>query len=311
MITVISLYLIIGIGIFYLSSYVGNQFVEYESVSSFEFKENCQSFNLIYRIFFPVIVTFIIVNILEYLNISCPYYWIIVLIYWIYRILFILFMDRIKLANKFYIFITFIISLSFSIFIYYISTVDNKFLLPTRDNLVSQIWIVIILFFYNFLTRIYSKFITDESRKNRLKIYSISKLELFFPKYIDYIKKITCDMNAISIIFSIMIVENFNRPKIIRYFEKKFPYFFNTKGIMQIESKENISDIESVKIATERIVNIYKQLLKEYNNEFDYFIFINKIASDYNSNPNYPLMVREIYYEIRNSKYFSEEICQS
>lgn len=297
-ICIVALYMCLSIGIFFLSGYIGSMFGEYERISAFELKENCQSFNLIYRILFPVISVFVIVNIIECIGLQCPNYWIIILFYWIIRFIFIILMGRLKLTNKIYFCATLFLSNVLGIFVYNISIKDHEFLLPTKDNLVSQFWIIIILFLYKLLGEIQSNYIKHENRRNRLKSYVAAKLNKLYPEYISIVRDITSNQNVINIIFSIMIVEDFNRPKFIRFFEHIFPAFFKTKGIMQITEPGHISNADSVRLASIRIKNIYDSLIDDDKHNIDYSI--NKIAKDYNNNKDYPIMVSEIYNIIKD-----------
>lgn len=300
---ILIIYVFLGIGIFFMSGYVGSMFSEYEKISAFELKENCQSFNLIYRILFPVISVFIFVNIIECIGIQLPQYWLIILFYWLSRIFFIILMGRFRLTNKIYLLITFILSNLSGIFVYNISMKDHEFLLPTKDNLVSQFWIIIILFLYKLLGEIQSAYVKNENRKNRLENYALKKLNELYPAYILTIRNITSNIDIIKIIFSIMIVEDFNRPKFIRFFEKIFPSFFKTKGIMQITTDRNISDDESVSLASKQIIDIYNTLDEDTKKDIDYGV-LNIISRDYNKNNDYPLMIREIYNIIKKNKIF-------
>lgn len=301
----IMIYIIIGICTFFMSGYIGSKFGEYEKISSFELKENFQSFNFIYRILFPVIFVFIFINILEYIGIQCKNYWIAVSFYWIFRSAFIIIMGRISLTNKVYFFTTLIISNICGIIVYNVSIKDHQFLLPGKDNLVSQFWIIVLLFLYKLFGEMHSYYEINEKRKNRLKKYTIAKLYNFYPKYISIIKEMTGNSDIIKVIFSIMIVEDFNRPRIIRYFENKFPNFFKTKGIMQVTATGKITNDKSVEIASNVIITIYNQVIGDTDKGINYMT-LDEIAKKYNGNSDYPMMVREVYYAIEDDKIFNE-----
>ncbi|MEO0234622.1 MAG: hypothetical protein ABIN11_05995 [candidate division WOR-3 bacterium] len=118
------------------------------------------------------------------------------------------------------------------------------------------------------------------------------KLKKNFSKILNEIE----DPNLKNIILSIMIYENFNRPKFIRILENKF-FFFSKKsrttGIMQVKSIKPLSDEESLKEGLKILIDLYKKI--DLNN-------IELIFYGYNPDESYVNQVSSIYYILSSTK---------
>ena len=108
----------------------------------------------------------------------------------------------------------------------------------------------------------------------------------FKNKYYKDIK--TTSKELLSLIYSIMIYENYQKPSVIRFLDKyksKFKQKESKYGIMQIQSKEYIDDITSIKLATKKLEKIYKTTTN-----------IPKVIESYYNNENKEIV--SIYNEI-------------
>ena len=83
--------------------------------------------------------------------------------------------------------------------------------------MISQIWLIVILFLYKAFEDL--KFGDKKSFERKSK-YVLSVYQMFHSKYITYVKNLTSDEIIQTLIFSIMVVENFNRPRLIRLTER-------------------------------------------------------------------------------------------
>ena len=193
------------------------------------------------------------------------------------------FFDKNENNIKYYIIL---IIIGFIINQEFINNVESIFL--TGSELRIIIWLLIIIFLYNFFktnTFLHEK---NNDKDNYVSINNIlTNYAKFKYKYYDI-----CNYNnneLSNIIYAIMIYENNKRNS----FARKFDYFkfrFNGNvqklGIMQVESSTFISDIQSIEIVYKKIDKIYKNIAgtkskpkKNYdlNNVFDnYYNFDNK-----------------------------------
>ena len=159
---------------------------------------------------------------------------------------------------------------------YFINKVNYVFL--SSEDLRIVTWFIMLLFLYQFFkdNEIFNKVESNNTKRiiNEQSIYiSYAKMK---SKYKDDIKYDNKDIN--NILYSIMIYENFKRPKFFRNIDN-FRYRFDggvkKLGIMQVESNKFVSDVESIEIVYKKI----KKLFDKYTvkNKSD----INKILSSY------------------------------
>jgi hypothetical protein len=112
-----------------------------------------------------------------------------------------------------------------------------------------------------------------------------------------------------SIVYAVIIYEDFNRPKIARWIENlkftvtKKPH---TLGVMQVRSDRLLSDFESVQLGSEKIVEAYKKYIEklvEKNESFSECAAIHSIIEDYNTGSSYNSEVSELADIIKNTFY--------
>ena len=100
--------------------------------------------------------------------------------------------------------------------------------------------------------------------------YVVMQYAKFKSKYSTFISS---KYNYLSqVIYSMMIYENYNRPELMRRIDLlKYRLFReeNKFGIMQIEKKEPISDIESIEFVLKKLEKIYSTNVKEKMGEVD------------------------------------------
>lgn len=302
------LYVIVAGILLWASGAIGNSFYEYEKVSAIIIREHFIKFNLFYRILFPVVSTFLISNILFYAGYSMYKPWIIVVFYCVIRFLFIIIMGRWFITNKKYIFITSTASIILSIIVTAISQDDKTFFYPSRDNLVSQFWLIICLFVYKVFEKTQLNDRNIYNLKGKLRYYIDKKLHIFLELYKDTVLNVTNDINVIKIIFSIMIVEDYNRPQALRFIERILPAYAKTTGIMQVRSDTILSDSESVHKAATMIQEYYKETLLKYETESCDYFMIREIYIKYNPSDLYADMVREVFIYVDSSDIIKNHI---
>ena len=180
------------------------------------------------------------------------------------------------------------ILLSYFIYIIFISKTTQIFI--SVDEIRDGIWLTIIIFFLSLIIKkIYNNAILTEQESNRRSNnYIINKYNKLKKKY-DYIIT-TKNKSLKKLTYAIMIYEDYNRPKIIRYIEYLKLFFTRraTLGIMQVSTKKFITDFQSVELG-------YKKLKKDY--EKMKFVRkdkrIKKILYNYNKSNRY---VEEVIY---------------
>lgn len=130
-----------------------------------------------------------------------------------------------------------------------IRQVDMVFL--DAEQLKFLLWVFIILFFYNFFYKKKELSLTKEAISKRLELsdkkqYIITQYAKMKQKYG---KNIHVKDDMRFLIYALMIYENYKRPSIFRqidYFHYQFDHIPKKQGIMQVDSKKILSDVESI-----------------------------------------------------------------
>ena len=141
-----------------------------------------------------------------------------------------------------------------------IRQVDMVFLNP--EQLKFLLWVFIILFIYHFFHR------PDMiSIQNSTKKFSIAErgqyIILQYAKMKQkYGKDIGVQGDMRFLIYAIMIFENYKRPSFFRqldYFRYQFDHVPKKQGIMQVDSKKILSDIESIEFVEKKLEKLQER----------------------------------------------------
>lgn len=240
---------------------------------SFNKNETTSGFNIIYNMFLPNLYMLIINEFFLGFKFS-HYMYYIVIGYLLIRYLVIgLFLGRIRLLNVKYeltlVFLTLTVTyIAFSQFI----SKNISFFIPIEE-FRNELFLLIILFLYSiFKNRIMNYFNSRENTSNRKKyiIYQFNKFYKKYNKHIQYeFEFIVSQKNInnyivknkkklITILYSIMIYENYSRPKLFRFIENilyKNSTKIHSTGIMQTQNYRINNDFESITIATRKIID--------------------------------------------------------
>jgi hypothetical protein len=185
--------------------------------------------------------------------------------------------ERATIVNWTRIFFYYLSIIIISTIIYnnFIDSVDS--LLPDFTQIKNEIWLLIIIFIYQLGNGFEEKTPNNEifettkaylpEIKTRKKKYILQHFKCLNNEFEEIINKISkSDSSFRLIIISILIFENFNRPRIIRHLERIWVRLRKakvTQGIMQIASDKPITDAESVRQGTEYLFSKYSEYLKE------------------------------------------------
>ena len=187
------------------------------------------------------------------------------------------------------IFMGYIININF------INKVDS--ILPNAKEFRIIVWIIIVMYIYNSLKNNINnnininKYITNNKKDEMTKEYIVIEYAKNKNKYYNLITPKYKEL--IPIIYSILIYENYNRPKMLRNIDNiifKINYKERKLGIMQISSNKLITDEESINIAINKLEKIYlktnnkktnicNEILKKYLDSEDEY---NKVIDIYN-----------------------------
>ncbi|MEN6339822.1 MAG: hypothetical protein ABFD03_06815 [Clostridiaceae bacterium] len=308
--------------LFFFSGFLGkimyhhkDTLFKYSTYHSYSNANESLAGNFILKTFFPCLYIVALSWFLQVLNYQtyAKNIWIVVVLYWVIRLIWILFIFNLSaLTNFTYEIISLILSISAALFVYYIF-IDyciqygiSVFL--SRDELRSGIAFALLLYLVNIIWKV----LNSNGLFSRSKIYNeklllgdlerrTNKLFMRYGKFVnttlhnmlDEQKFIEKEYFITSLLFSIMIIEDRNRPFIVRCFENLCHMTVKrnkvmTIGIMQVKSTSSLSDEESIEKALSIIVGV----LDEFENDpniggFDDYSVASRVCELYNSSYDY------------------------
>lgn len=307
---ILLVHIILGVGLFFLINWIGKHSysIGYMEISIFVKTEEAPALNFLIRVLTPIVYIIIISTGLYYFGLD-KFVWNIYLVniyYILFRLIFNLATNRGLLLNWYrqFLYWTAIVVISYFTYEKLIKVKAN--ILPDFTTVANELWIIILIFIFQVANNLrFSQEATQKRKDNYLK----SRYHYFKRFYGQLIKDLTNNEILESIVYAIIIYEDFNRPKIARQIENlkfKLTNKPHTLGVMQVRSDKLISDLESVKLGTEKIVNAYKKYLENpAESSSDYFDWYakNYIISDYNVGTSYNGEVNELADIIKNTFY--------
>lgn len=208
--------------------------------------------------------------------------WLISVLFWLWFSLLVFVLGRRKLVN--WLFVSFIAGSSI-LFNWYLSSIsftgDVKDILPNANNTTFQLYLILGIFLVSTIQIIYER---DDYDLRRTR-FILEKLDLYLSKF-----KVLFELEGeeLYLALAILIVEDFERPKFIRYIENIIKS--STRNIAQNDSK---NDNHSVSLLVKEIHDLY------IIGEDDYpYQRIRNFALKYNNSSRYADDVWKIYDEV-------------
>ena len=251
------------------------------------------SFTNSQKIIFRLIYLIILAGVFSYLGIGKvnKNIFMIVVVEFIFRMIYTLyFLGEDFFRNEDQNLYKFFVTLFSSIIVnqYFINELDSVFL--TASELKIIVWLFIIICIYKFINK-NERTITESSSQyksisTKAIVVNYAKLKLEYGDDINLSNK-----NLLTILYSIMIYQNYRRPKFLREFDNLLFKINGGKrrlGIMQVMSKKYISDLDSIDIVSKKLdklftkykddKNCYYKVLEAYDK--DNFLEINNIYKE-------------------------------
>jgi hypothetical protein len=127
------------------------------------------------------------------------------------------------------------------------------------DNLWSSLLIAILIIAYLKATNLSQRSNDSNTQDIAFSNYVLSSFELIHRKYSDIINQ-ACNKSNCSkyLVYSVLIYENMNRPKLLRMMENSLLKIFPielTAGLAQVKSKKPLTDDESIVLAAKILEN--------------------------------------------------------
>ncbi|MDQ7830851.1 MAG: hypothetical protein RDU30_03895 [Desulfovibrionaceae bacterium] len=278
---------------------------EYEEITLFSQTNSYIAYNFVFRVAAPALCLILTALLLYHINFDQYIFmmWTIVVYYYLIRIMLYYFTGKFRLLNWTFQLAVMISSVLLSLFIYEKILLDREYFYPTKSDIISEVWLIVVLFIYSLLNKLQ---ISDKNNSAKAASYINFMHRKFRTKYKNIIDKSTDHEHLKSLIYAIMIYENFNRPFLFRLIEKfKVLFTESTVGVMQIKTNKCISDETSVRIAAKMIVKIYNQIKNTQNcDESDINNLLYDVSMKYNPCSRYASEVRRIYEIISTDSIF-------
>ncbi len=300
-------HLISAIAFFIIVNQLGKQSIKFGyfhlSFDS-EYDDRSPFFNILFKSFTPVLLTYILAYIFssfdfDYLNKNI---YMIVVYYFIFRFIFIILIGRVRLTNWSKLTVVALLSLAMTYIVYTQLIIDATYLLPTKQEIATAMWLGIVAFIYKILNE--ARFLRENTGP-KIAPYIKKNYSHFKDKYGHIIDMEVKHEVESSLIYAVLIYENFNRGRLFRFFEKLF--FFTgkvkTTGIMQVQSGDYLSDTKSVELGTQKLLTKYRSELSENctdNEEHNRYSALRNTIIDYNPDENYYEQVEGIRENIKS-----------
>lgn len=262
--------------------------------------------NIFMNILVPNVCFIFIYMTLYNLDIKCRYSDLIfyVIFYYLYRVLLICFiLKRKELLNVWYELFNGIVGILIAYFLAYYFLVKPEDVFIEVRELVNEFWLLVILIVYRFIVLLMDKIFSQKNvvSQNMLDKYIKNKFNYFYNKYKAVVHITKEDKNVWILLFSLMIFENYNRGGIKRKIERLKILFGKsaTIGIMQIRANENVSDVDSITLAYDKLRNEIMAEDIENGVDFDDAMQIEYYAYLYNPDEDYSKSVSFIYQHLR------------
>jgi hypothetical protein len=308
---IILIQILLGIGLFCTANWIGKHSYSlgYTELSLFVRREEAPAFNVLIRVFIPIVYLIITSSILYYFHLDRfvhDFYWV-NFYYIVFRFLYNLATNRTDLLNwkRQVLYWTATSVLSYLVYNHFIKTKENVF--PDFNSIANEICFIILLFIYQIANNLT---ISQEATMERKETYLKKRYHHFKSIYGNFIAQLTKNHTLESIVYAVLIYEDFNRPKIVRIIENicfMMGGKAKTLGVMQVYSKRLLTDKESVELGTQKIVAAYNQYIGNITNENpgNEWSARNHIINDYNTGCRYYEEVSELANQIKDQFYKS------
>lgn len=243
--------MVLAIALFYLVNWIGNHTrpldLGYVNISITIHDDTAPLFNYFFKVLAPIVYLIILISIFQLAGLDAinKNIYLVVVYYWIYRFLYVAFRGRLPLLNWWLQIVYWISSIGLAVWVYFlVDKLDT--ILPDPATLLEELWILIILFVYSVFNKMS---FSRKGAEKRIEKYVDKQYLQFKNEYGQIVDSLINQDCFKALVYSIMIYENFNRPRQARFIERiygKFSRKKHTYGIMQVMSPIPLSDEESI-----------------------------------------------------------------
>jgi hypothetical protein len=253
---------LLAVTLFFILNWIGSHSIHagYIRMSVLAKADEAPAFNFLYRAFSPVAY----ITVVSAISYKLQQDWIVkdiyfvVVYYFVFRLAFNLATGRRKLLNWVTQSAYVLVSIPMSYYVYDTLITHKEFLFPTAKELGSAVWLAIVAYVYHTFNSVK---LSDERTKARKANYLRDRYATYKSLYGEIIEGIAETKRQEALIYAVLIIEAFNRPKLYRLIENVLFWFgfAKTLGIMQVTTEKYIDDEESVRLGATKIVKDHLQ----------------------------------------------------
>jgi hypothetical protein len=302
---------VLGVVLFFIINRIGQHSysIGYMSISVFAKAEEAPAFNFLIRVLSPLVYLIIAASILYSLGLDkyVNNFYLVNIYYILFRLVFNLITGRGILLNWYRQVLYWSSIVITSFFAYELLIKTKKNLLPDFNTISNELWIIILIFLFHLANNVRAPNGGTIKRKNNYVLKMIATLE---KKYGTVIEQLENDQLK-SLIYAILIIENFNRPKVARWIE--YLRFFITRsphtlGIMQYYTTKYITDLRSIELGISKILSKYEDSIIAYGKDdkeryFGDWQIKDDLAGAYNTGTEYKSDINEMWNKVLELKY--------
>ena len=307
----------LALTLFLLINWIGRHSysIGYMEISMFVRTEEAPAFNFVFRILGPVVFLFISSALLYALALDRYVHriYLVSAYYILIRLAFNLATNRALLLNwvRQGLYWAGILSLSYLAYEKVISVRANIF--PDFSTFANELWIIVLIFLFQTMNQL--RFSAERTTRRKAG-YLRRRMQHFSSLYGSTIEHRVPNAKLRSLIYSIIIYEDFNRPRVIRWVEN-LVFRLRRKpmslGVMQVKASTMISDEQSVDLGVKKVLDAWKKSIERIASEIsnpppgggyysanslEYFIE-RDILKDYNPDNTYISEVSDLSHVIQ------------
>lgn len=315
--------LAVALGMFYCVNVLGrnSSMFGYESLTMFQEPDEAAHFNFMFRVVTPVVILIIVAAICYYVGADSytTNLYIVIPYYIAFRLVFNLLRGRAFLLPWGRLTVQWFATLLLAWLAYRYLIVTREYLLPDIKTIGNEVWLAIAAYIYILSNAVLKE---DSGQLKRSERYTRNRYRFFERCFGNLVKDVAGSPSWEALVFAVLIVEDFNRPRIFRFVER-FAFRAGqakTLGVMQVETDSLISDEESIRYGMDRLKTIYEKRVayrtwripetqRHYWDDRQSLLaheelnLIHEVLVRYNSSGDYAREVEAVYSILRKAFY--------
>ncbi len=286
--------LLAAVALFFFSNWIGKNSLHlgYTSLSFNQPFNDSPAFNLVYRVFAPVAFITLL---------AALFYWLkkdeyvtdiyrIVIFYFILRYLFFIVTERLILLSHWQFFFIAVLSIACSMAAYDQIISKKQFFFPAAQELGSALWLGVVAFLYQTLNSITT---SDRAQRKRVRKYVLDQYMRLKHRHGRVVDEYSGSVDN-NLIYSIMIFESLNRPRLFALAERAKLHVTGKASIgpMQIYTEQPLTQNDSIRKGIEKLKHslaLHSRATEQSPDEL-----MSAVLNDYNPSYLYATEVREI-----------------